>query len=114
MIARRRTRVGALLRRAGLASPARVWALLGVVIVVSGGLASPAHAEEGALSMEDAVRVALERNREVIAARLDIEAAQLDVVAARLYPNPIASYAIGNLVLGHGNSQGVIAGGAPL
>ena len=69
---------------------------------------SPARAAEAApapaagafaLTMDEAVRIALERNREVIAVRLDIEAAQLDVVAARIYPNPVASYSVGNLVL---------------
>jgi cobalt-zinc-cadmium efflux system outer membrane protein len=55
--------------------------------------------------MDESVRIALERNREVIAARLDIEAAQLDVVAARIYPNPVASYSLGNLVI-RGNKQG--------
>ncbi len=55
--------------------------------------------------MDEAVRIALERNREVIAARLDIEAAQLDVVAARIYPNPVATYSVGNLVI-RGNTQG--------
>jgi len=57
------------------------------------------------LTIDQAVGVALERNRDVIAARLEIEAAQLDVVAARIYPNPVASYSIGNLVLGAGNPQ---------
>jgi cobalt-zinc-cadmium efflux system outer membrane protein len=57
------------------------------------------------LTTDEAVRIALERNREVIAVRLDIEAAQLDVVAARIYPNPVASYSLGNLVL-IGNKQG--------
>ena len=51
------------------------------------------------------MRIALDRNREVIAARLDIEAAQLDVVAARIYPNPVATYSLGNLVI-NGNKQG--------
>ena len=55
--------------------------------------------------MEQAVAIALQRNRDVIAARLEIEAAQLDVVAARIYPNPVFSYALGNLVLGAGNPQ---------
>jgi len=85
------------------------------VALLAGGFAaghSRARAAEvapaaavGALTMDEAVRIALERNREVIAARLDIEAAQLDVVAARIYPNPVASYSVGNLVL-RGNTQG--------
>jgi len=60
-----------------------------------------------AWSMDQAVAIALQQNRSVIAARLDIDAAQLDVVQARIYPNPIASYAIGDLVLGAGNPQGL-------
>jgi cobalt-zinc-cadmium efflux system outer membrane protein len=67
--------------------------------------AEPAAPPVGALTMDEAVRIALDRNRDVIAARLDIEAAQLDVVAARIYPNPIATYSVGNLVI-NGNKQG--------
>jgi outer membrane protein, heavy metal efflux system len=67
------------------------------------GLARPAHAE--GLTSEQAVAVALQRNRDVIAARLEIDASELDVVAARLYPNPIAGYSIGNLLLGQANLQ---------
>ena len=67
------------------------------------GLASPARA--AGLTMEEAVGIALKRNRDVIAARLEIEVAQLDVVAARIYPNPILAYSVGNLVLGQGNGQ---------
>ena len=36
--------------------------------------------------------VALRRNRDVIAARLEIDSAELDVVAARIYPNPVFQY----------------------
>jgi len=57
-------------------------------------------------TVEQAVAVALQRNRDAIAARLDIEASELDVVAARIYPNPVAQYGIGNLVLGQANPQG--------
>jgi len=78
-------------------------ASLGALAVASA--ADAAAVAPGALSMDEAVRIALERNREVIAARLDIEAAQLDVVAARIYPNPVASYSLGNLVI-RGNKQG--------
>ena len=59
-----------------------------------------------ALNMEQAVAIALQKNRAVIAARLDIEAAQLDRVAAGIYPNPTFSYTLGNIVLGAGNTQG--------
>ena len=37
------------------------------------------------------------RNRDVIAAKLEIEAAQLDVVAARIYPNPQLAYTLANV-----------------
>ncbi|HSZ81586.1 MAG TPA: TolC family protein [Polyangia bacterium] len=63
-----------------------------------------ARAAEG-LTQDEAVAVALRRNRDAIAARLDIEGAELDVVAARVYPNPVLSYALNNLVLGKGNPQ---------
>ena len=55
------------------------------------------------LSMEDAVGIALKRNRDIIAARLDLHEAEYDRVAAGLYPNPIFSYQLGNLVLGRGS-----------
>jgi cobalt-zinc-cadmium efflux system outer membrane protein len=74
-------------------------------VIVGTVLAAAAPARGQGLTMDQAVAVALQRNRDVIAARLEIEAAQLDVVAARIYPNPALQYAIGNLVLGNGNSQ---------
>jgi len=89
----------------------------GAALAPASGWAAPPEAPASSpagLTMEQAVQVALQQNRDVIAARLDIEAAQLDVVAARLYPNPVASYSLGNLVLGNGNSQGVTATGAPV
>jgi outer membrane protein, heavy metal efflux system len=58
-----------------------------------------------ALTMDDAVATAMQRNRDLIAARLEVEAAQLDRVQAGLYPNPILSYTVGNLILGTANNQ---------
>jgi hypothetical protein len=52
--------------------------------------------------------VALQRNRDAIAARLEIEGSELDVVAARLYPNPVFEYAIGNLLLGTANLNNAV------
>src|SRR4051812_23928042 len=72
-----------------------------VAALAGGGAAAAAP-----MSMDDAVALALQRNRDAIAARLEIDAATLDVVAARLYPNPLLSYNIGNLVLGEANTQG--------
>ena len=75
-----------------------------------GALAQPAKAvpvtDAGpGLTIEQAVAVALQKNRDVIAAKMEIEASQLDVVAARIYPNPIAQVGVGNLVLGKANDQ---------
>ena len=71
-----------------------------------------ALAEGAPFGMEQAVSVALRQNRDVIAAKLEIRAAELDQVAAELYPNPILSYGVSNLVLGKGNPENV-ASGAP-
>jgi cobalt-zinc-cadmium efflux system outer membrane protein len=61
-----------------------------------------AHVDSN-LNMEETVAVALRRNRDIIAARLDLQEAEFDKVAAEMYPNPIFGYQIGNLVLGRGN-----------
>ncbi|HEX2659171.1 MAG TPA: TolC family protein [Polyangia bacterium] len=65
--------------------------------------ASPAAG--AGLSLNDAVSLALSHNRDVIAAKMEIEAAELEVVAARIYPNPTLQYGIANLVLGNANPQ---------
>jgi cobalt-zinc-cadmium efflux system outer membrane protein len=57
------------------------------------------------LTMAQAVTTALVRNRDVLAARLDIETAQFDRVAASIYPNPTFSYTLSNIVLGEANAQ---------
>src|SRR5450432_3281985 len=75
------------------------------VSFVTASLVAPGLARAQGLTQEQAVSVALTRNREAIAARLEIEGAELDVVAARVYPNPTLSYAVGNLVLGKGNKE---------
>ncbi len=66
----------------------------------------PASARAGAgsnLGMEDAVSIAIKRNRDIVAARLDLREAEYDKVAAELYPNPVFAYQLGNVVLGRGN-----------
>ena len=85
--------------------PIRVAAgvVLAVVIVVA---PLAARAQAASLKIDEAVASALAKNRDVIAAKLEIEAAALDVVAARMLPNPVASYSFGNIVLGQGNDQG--------
>jgi cobalt-zinc-cadmium efflux system outer membrane protein len=90
----------------------RHWAA-GLAVVSALAFAGPVWAaEEAPLTMEQAVAIALERNRDVIAARLDIRAAELDQVAARVYPNPILAYNMGNLPVGAGN-PGNVQQGAP-
>jgi cobalt-zinc-cadmium efflux system outer membrane protein len=91
----------------------RASTLAGAVVGAAAALAAPAGARAQApavapsLSMDQAVTLAFQQNRDVIAAKLEIQAAELDVVAARIYPNPIAQYNIGNLVLGTANPQGM-------
>ena len=65
------------------------------------------------LSMEQAVGVAVKRNRDIIAARLDLQESEFDKVAAEMYPNPVLGYQIGNLVLGRGNLYNAGQSGAP-
>ncbi len=56
------------------------------------------------LRMDEAVAIALQRNRDVIAAQLDYKESEFDKVQAELYPNPVFSYQVGNLVIGRGNT----------
>lgn len=71
----------------------------------AGAVKNAAPADAAGLTVEQAVAIALQRNRDVIAAKMEIEAAQLDVVAARIYPNPNVQVGVGNLVLGKANDQ---------
>jgi cobalt-zinc-cadmium efflux system outer membrane protein len=63
-------------------------------------------ADAPALTEADAVSAALSRSRDLIAARLNVEAAEVDKVAAAIWPNPMFSYGAGNLVIPPGNPQG--------
>lgn len=60
---------------------------------------------EGEMSIDQAVAIALQRNRDVLATMLDIEASQIDRIGASIYPNPVFSYTAGNVVISHGNAQ---------
>lgn len=79
--------------------------LLLVSVLWSGAALGDASPASEPLTMAQAVSTALVRNRDIIAARLDIETAQYDRVAASIYPNPVFSYNLGNLVLGQANPQ---------
>jgi cobalt-zinc-cadmium efflux system outer membrane protein len=85
---------------------------LGLAVLVAAVVFGSAPGARAA-GMEEAVAIALLRNRDVIAARLDINAAELDVVAARIYPNPQVQYNLGNLVLGAPNPQNQGMPGVP-
>lgn len=84
-------------------------ALLVVGLSLRLGGSPAAGAEQGlaaeALTIGQAVSTALSRNRDILAARLDIETAQYDRAAASVYPNPVISYNLGNIVIGQANPQ---------
>jgi cobalt-zinc-cadmium efflux system outer membrane protein len=65
----------------------------------------PPTPTEPELSIDQAVAIALARNRDVIAAKLQIREAELDRVEAGLYWNPTLQYSVGNVILGDGNGQ---------
>jgi cobalt-zinc-cadmium efflux system outer membrane protein len=77
--------------------------VIGVIVATVLGAAGRAY---GGLSQEDAVSLAMQRNRDVIAAQLDLKGVEVDKIAARVYPNPVVSYQVSNMVLGQGNAQG--------
>ena len=69
--------------------------------------ASPVQgAAPEAFTMERAVAITMQRSRDVVAAKLEIEAAEVERIAAGLYWNPTFSYNVGNVVIGAGNPQG--------
>lgn len=82
----------------------RRWAaaILAVLVLLASERTSRA---EGGMSIDQAVAIALQRNRDVLATKLDIEAAQIDKISASVYPNPVFSYTVGNVVVGTGNPQ---------
>ena len=59
------------------------------------------------LTMRDAVSLAIERNRTLVAAKLDVQLKLVDEIAARLWHNPSFAYQVQNLVLGSGNNEGL-------
>jgi cobalt-zinc-cadmium efflux system outer membrane protein len=77
-------------------------AILAALVMLASARTSRA---EGGMSIDQAVAIALQRNRDVLATKLDIEAAQIDKIAASVYPNPVFSYTVGNVVVGTGNPQ---------
>ena len=54
-------------------------------------------------TIDQAVAIALQRNRDVIASKLDIQAARVDRIAAGLYWNPELTAIAGNFALGERN-----------
>ncbi len=94
------------MRRARALVVAIAIAMLGLVAVER-----TAAAED--MTMARAVAIALLRNRDVIAIKLDIQASQVDRIAAGIYPNPIAYYSVGNIGVGGGNPQNMGLNPAP-
>ncbi len=86
-------------------------ALFAALVLLGSERASRA---EGGMTVDQAVTIALQRNRDVLATKLDIEAAQIDKIAASVYPNPVFSYTAGNVVVGNGNPQDKGADPTPL
>lgn len=76
-----------------------------VAALLSASLAVVGVAAAESFTPDSAVALAMARNRDVIAARLELKAAEVERITARLYPNPVLSYTLGNLVLGSGNPQ---------
>ena len=65
------------------------------------------------LAMETAVRIALEKNRDVIASRFEVEAAQIDRIAAGVYWNPTLTYSVGNIAIGTANTNNMPMSSGP-
>ncbi len=74
---------------------------IGILFLTLAGSEHVAAAES--LTMDQSVQIALRRNRDVIAARLEIEAAQIERIAAGVYWNPVFSYQMSNFALGASN-----------
>src|SRR5262245_35725023 len=96
--------VGAALSLLALAAPraARAHDGHGAHDASPGAAADGAIAPGAALSLEDAIRAAFARNRDVIDARLGVDAAEVERVAAGVLPNPQLGYGVSNFALGGG------------
>ena len=58
------------------------------------------------LTEDQAVATAIANSRELIAARLNVDAAEVDRATSTVWTNPVVSYSVSNLVVGDGNPQG--------
>jgi cobalt-zinc-cadmium efflux system outer membrane protein len=93
------------MKRLGIALPCGLGFVLAVTAPALAASPEAPGVTPAGLTAADAVAIALSRNRDVIAAKMEIEAAELDLVAARVYPNPTLQYTLGNLILGDVNPQ---------
>jgi cobalt-zinc-cadmium efflux system outer membrane protein len=75
-----------------------------VLLLLALAAPAPAHAQNPAapLTIDDALDLAFRRNRDVIAAKLGVNAAEVERLAAGLRPNPVFSYLANNFSLGPG------------
>ena len=62
-------------------------------------------ADAGLLRCRAAEELAMLRNRDLIAARLQVQQAMVEQLAARMFQNPEVAYGLGNVILGRGNPQ---------
>lgn len=69
------------------------------------GKPEAANSQPNAITADRAIQIAFTLNRDIIGARLNLKEAEYDKVAAQTYTNPVLSYQVGDLVLGHGNGQ---------
>ena len=53
------------------------------------------------MTLDDAIHLAFERNRDVIAAKIGISAAEVEKMAAQVLPNPVFNYTLANLPVGN-------------
>lgn len=78
---------------------------LAMSAVLSALLCAQAVSSPPAMTMHQAVELAFARNRDVLAARLEVQDKLVDELVASLWQNPQLSYNIQNLVWGRGNNQ---------
>lgn len=91
--------------------PARCGTVKGPIVIARWLLcaclqqASGSVADHTVLSMSEALDWAFRVQRQLVAARLEVDERVVDTTAAKLWPNPEFDYSVNNLVLGAGNDQ---------
>ena len=65
-----------------------------VAALVAASVAAPARAQDGAITVDQAVREALDRNLNLLAERFNIQAADAAILTASLKPNPVVTVSV--------------------